>query len=219
MKATKYLLASCLASFFSVHSATTITGQAFDTASMGLESGAALTSGVVNMGFYSLAPTRSVLEAYTSASSFLNNFTSIASGPMGLAGYSALFSVSKDVATGDASFDVKQIFILVGNGSTISNSTQLGVFTKSTWITEANPSGPTPLAQTFEISQLAGNVANILFGSYAAGGGEYPVDGVVNEYRLQAVIPEPSTASLAVIGLIGSMFWHRKFRQNREQAN
>lgn len=196
MKLIKILMVYCLFSGLSVHSATTITGQAFDTASMGLASGAALASGVVNLGFYSLAPTRSVLEAYTSASSFLNNFTSIASGPMGIEAYSALFSVTKDVATGDASFDAKQIYILVGNGATISNSTQLGVFTKSTWITQANPSGPTPLAQSFEISELAGSAANILFGSYAAGAGEYPVDGVVNEYRLQAVIPEPTTFSL-----------------------
>lgn len=203
MKLGKLVLAGCLASVFSAQSATTITGQAFDTSSMGLASGVALTSGVVNMGFYSLAPTRSVLEAYTSASSFLNNFTSIASGPMGIDAYSALFSVTKDVATGDASFDAKQIYLLVGNGSTISNSTQLGVFTKSTWITQANPSGPTPLAQSFEISELAGNVSNILFGSYAAGAGEYPVDGVVNEYRLQAVIPEPTTLSLVgVCGLL-----------------
>ena len=203
MKLGKLVLAGFLASVFSAQSATTITGQAFDTSSMGLASGLALTSGVVNMGFYSLAPTRSVLEAYTSASSFLNNFTSIASGPMGIDAYSALFSVTKDVATGDASFDAKQIYLLVGNGSTISNSTQLGVFTKSTWITQANPSGPTPLAQSFEISELAGNVANILFGSYAAGAGEYPVDGVVNEYRLQAVIPEPTTLSLVgVCGLL-----------------
>lgn len=203
MKLGKLVLAGCLASVFSAQSATTITGQAFDTSSMGLASGVALTSGVVNMGFYTLAPTRSVLEAYTSASSFLNNFTSIASGPMGIDAYSALFSVTKDVATGDASFDAKQIYLLVGNGSTISNSTQLGVFTKSTWITQANPSGPTPLAQSFEISELAGNVSNILFGSYAAGAGEYPVDGVVNEYRLQAVIPEPTTLSLVgVCGLL-----------------
>ena len=203
MKLGKWVLAGCLVSVFSAQSATTITGQAFDSSSMGLESGVALTSGVVNMGFYSLAPTRSVLEAYTSAASFLNNFTSIASGPMGIDAYSALFSLTKDVATGDASFDAKQIYLLVGNGSTISNSTQLGVFTKSTWITQANPSGPTPLAQSFEISELAGNVANILFGSYAAGAGEYPVDGVVNEYRLQAVIPEPTTLSLVgVCGLL-----------------
>lgn len=178
---------------------TTLTAQAFDTASIGLASGVALSSGIVNFGFYSVAPTRSVLEAYTSASSFLNNFTSVASGPMGIDSYAALFSVTKEVATGDASYDAKQIYIIVGNGSTVSNSTQLGVFTNSGWITQANPSGPTPLAQSFEISVVSG--LGILFGSYAAGAGEYPGDGVVNEYRLQAVIPEPNT--LALVSLFG----------------
>ena len=200
MKLGKMILAGCLASAFSTQAATTITGQAYDTASIGLQSGAALTSGVVNMGFYSVAPTRSLFQGYTSAASFLNNFTSMASGPTGIDSYKALFSLTKDVATGDASFDAKQIYLLVGNGSTIANSTQLGVFTDATWITAANPSGPTPLAQSFEISSLNGDISKILFGSYVAGAGEYPSDGVVNEYRLQAVIPEPSSFSLLALG-------------------
>jgi len=190
--------------------ATTLTAQAFDTASIGLSSGVALSSGIVNFGFYSVAPTRSVLEAYTSASSFLNNFTSVASGSMGIDTYSALFSVTKEVATGDASFDAKQIYIIVGNGSTVANSTQLGVFTDSGWITQANPSGPTPLAQSFEISAVSG--LGILFGSYAAGAGEYPSDGVTNEYRLQAVIPEPNT--MALLSLFGAVVLMRN-RKNK----
>jgi len=201
MKYTKIITLIFLGWVMPGQSATTLTGQAFDTASIGLSSGVALTSGVVNMGFYSVAPTRSVLEAYTSASSFLNNFTSIQSGPMGIDSYLSLFSVTKEVLTGDASFDAKQIYLILGNGSTVSNSTQLGVFTNSGWITQANPSGPTPLAQSFEISVVSG--LGILFGSYAAGGGEYPSDGVANEYRLQAVIPEPNTFALvSLFGLV-----------------
>ena len=200
MKSVKNVLAGCLASVLSAQAATTITGQAYDTASIGLQSGSALTSGVVSMGFYNVAPTRSLFEGYTSAASFLNNFTSIASNPTGIDTYQALFSVTKEVPTGDASFDAKQIYLLVGNGSTIANSTQLGVFTDASWITAANPSGPTPLAQSFEISSLNGDIKKILFGSYVAAAGEYASDGVVNEYRLQAVIPEPSSLSLLALG-------------------
>jgi len=207
MKYAKIILLTFLGWIVPGQAATTLTGQAFDTASIGLSSGVALSSGVVNMGFYSVAPTRSVLEAYTSATDFLNNFTSIISGPVGIDSYLSLFSVTKEVLTGDASFDAKQIYLIIGNGSTVSSSTQLGVFTDSGWITQANPSGPTPLAQSFEISVVSG--LGILFGSYAAGGGEYPLDGVVNEYRLQAVIPEPNTFALVSVFGLAALFKRR----------
>ena len=42
-----------------------------------------------------------------------------------------------------------------------------------------------------------------MFGSYSAGGGAYPDDGVVDAVKLQTVVPEPSTGALMMIGAVG----------------
>jgi len=77
------------------HAALSITGSAFDSVSIGLSTGVNLSTGFVSLGYYSSAPTTSLFSSYTSASSFLNNFTSIASGSTGIdtgsAYYPALF--------------------------------------------------------------------------------------------------------------------------------
>lgn len=181
--------------------ALTITAQSFNTASMALENGTTLTFGVVKMGYYNIAPTQSTFSGYTTASQFENNFVEMVSGGMGIDTYTSLFSVTKNVATGDSSFQGRQIYILVGNNSLLSSSTQIGVYTRSQWTVPTNPTGPTPDPVTFELSDVASS--QILWGSFNTGGGAYPIEGVTNQYRLQAVVPEPSTGALMMIGAVG----------------
>jgi len=186
---------------FNSHAALVITGQAFDTASIGLEDGTNLTSGVVKMGYYTVLPTAVTFNGYTSATQFQNNFVTMSSNGMGIESYSSLLSTTLEVPTGVSTYAGVQGFLLVGNGSLLSNSTQIGVFSKASWIVPANPTGPTPQAVTFEMSQLL--PSDILFGSYSSTGGAYPSEGVTGEFKLQTVVPEPSTASLMMIGAAG----------------
>jgi len=200
-------------------------GQSYVSASMGLANGSPLVAGVVEIGFYSIAPTRSVFENYTQASSFLTNFTSLGSASMGIDTYLSLFTVNRQiphVETGGVFDDLasnvykdKQIYLLIGNASTISSSSQIGVFTKLDWLIPANTDSPTATMKVFEISDVT--LDGILFGSYAANEGAYPSDGVLNEYRL-AVIPEPSSMSLMVMGLASVLAFRRKALAKREKC-
>ena len=139
---------------FNSHAALVITGQAFDTASIGLEDGTNLTSGVVKMGYYTVLPTAVTFNGYTTTSQFENNFVTTSSNGMGIESYSSLLSTTLEVPTGVNTYVGVQVFLLVGNGSLLSNSTQIGVFSKSSWIVPANPTGPTPEAVSFDMSSL-----------------------------------------------------------------
>jgi len=214
--------------------ATTLTGSAYAGTSMALADGSHLTNtnAIVLIGTYTTAPTRTGLEALTSSSSFLANFDTWKSGTMGMdlsgtpsypLGYQALFSLTLDVPDGITTYNGKQFYIIVGNASSIASSTQLGVFTKSTWVVENNPVGaPTPLDQAWDIDNLVS--ADVLFGSilkgitdengfYVGGPGAYPLDNVFSQARLQTIIPEPSSMSLIIIGL-ASMAVLRKRQKN-----
>ena len=186
---------------FNSHAALVITGQAFDTASIGLEDGTNLTSGVVKMGYYTVLPTAVTFNGYTSATQFQNNFVTMSSNGMGIESYSSLLSTTLEVPTGVSTYAGVQVFLLVGNGSLLSNSTQIGVFSKASWIVPANPTGPTPDPVSFELSTVL--PGEILYGSFTAGNGAYSGDGVVDSFNLQTVVPEPSTASLMLLGSVG----------------
>lgn len=162
---------------------------------------------VALLGFYNSPVTASTFSAYTSASQFLTNFTQLAATTVGngtsLAG---TFSGGGSISTATGSiYDGKQLFYLVGNAATVSASTQMGVFTKSSWIVPANPSGPTPTTYTTDINQVTNDASSILFGSFLANGGSYGTDA----YKLQAVIPEPATGSLLMIGAVGLLALRR----------
>ena len=218
----KTLLAGLITSILPMgaFAALTITGQAYQDTSVGLENGAHITSGgYAVVGYYNSTPTRALLESYTSASQFLTGFTiaahgsTVGQGSLGMdlsgvenypSGYPALFSLFVEVPTGQGSSLLNQQFaIIIGNGNSIASSTQLGVVSLTSWIIAENPTGPTPEPYTFDISAVGTNSGAILFGSYQAGAGAYPLDSVNNQFKLQTVVPEPSTASLMILGAAG----------------
>lgn len=175
----------------------TITGAAVNTASLGDKDGNVLPSTArVEIGFYSTAVTRSQLEAFTSASSFLTDWTAMAVGTATAFDIQGLTSVSINLPTGQNSYLGRQMYFLIGNSTTIAGSSQLGVFTSSSWIVPTNPTSEVPDVWDFDIS----TAAQILFGSFQATQGITYNDGTsditLDEYRLQAVIPEPTSASL-----------------------
>ena len=200
-----------------VQAALTITGQAYTTTSVGLENGTGIsTNGYVALGYYGTngtVPTRTVLESYTTASSFLTGFTIVAQGAMGMdlgagsenypSGYPALFSAGIAVNDGDNTLLNKRFAIIIGNGTSISDSTQLGVVSKSSWVITSNPTSPTPEPYAFDVADVASDTSAIFFGSFSSGTGSYPLDTVNDQFRLQTVVPEPSTGALLMIGSVG----------------
>ena len=155
-------------------------------------------------GVFNTAVTQSTFSAYTTASQFLTGFTQLASSTIGSGtGQAGTFGGGGTITTGTDTYLGKQLYYIIGNASTIAASTQLGVFTKSTWLVPTNPTGPTPTGYTTDINQVGNTTSSILFGSYIAGGGF----GGANGYKLAAMnlaaVPEPSVASLLALGTVG----------------
>ncbi len=189
------------------HAAQTIVFGAQTDDSLGLANGTAVPlNSQILLGYYTVAVTSSTFTAFTSASQFLNNFTQLGSATMGFdvdsdpgtPNEAGLFAGGASIATGVSTHNGKQLYYIVGNASTISTSSQLGVFTSTAWVLPSNPSGPTPQVVSTDINQVLNNSSGILFGNYTALGGPYG-----DLYRLQAVIPEPSTGSLMLLGAAG----------------
>ena len=154
------------------------------------------------LGFYSSPVSVSTFSSYTSATQFLNNFTQLSSTTVGSGGtaLAGTFGGGGTITTATGSiYDGKQLAYVVGNASTIATSTQLGVFTKSTWLIPMNPTGPISTLFSTDINQVQNDANSILFGSFLASGGSYGADA----YKLAVIIPEPSSASLLALGVAG----------------
>jgi len=180
--------------------AITMVCQGLNTTSLGTENGNVLgPTGVVSWGYYSAGVSRALFETYTSSTQFLSNWVQMSSTTPSFEGFSGMFSTAFTLPDGDNSLLNKQLYLLIGNGSSISTSTQLGVVTSNAWTVVNNPTVPPPVNQPCDIA----SATSFLWGSYHNSGGAYPSDGVVNEFRLQTVVPEPSTGALMMIGAAG----------------
>jgi len=182
------------------YSALTIVGSSQNSYSFALSNGAVLPDGgVFQIGYYSTPLTGSYFSGLATTAAFETGWTLLASSTENAFGYAGLRSASIALATGVNTHEGKTLAMLVGNAGTISGSSQVGVFSNSSWIIPANPTGITPGDLGADIFD-PGTVA--YFGSLSLGGGAYPLDGVENSAKLQA-IPEPSSASLLALGVAG----------------
>ena len=189
---------------------------------IGLANGTAVANGsALKLGYFTTAVNASTFASLTSASQFLTNFVELASGTMGLdidsdpatpnePGY---FASGATLLTGNNAGQGQKLFYLIGNNSIFNNSTQLGVFTGtivssgwSNWTLPTNPTGPTPLVLNSDINEV--NSAGILFGSFAASAASYG-----DQYRLAAIVPEPSSLTLLGLGL-AALFGCRSKRRD-----
>ena len=200
-KLTKISVALMLAlAMNNSHAALTITGATATSYNFALFNGNILTDGAIfQIGYYNTAVTTASFSGLTSGSAFETGWTSLASSSANAFDIAGLRSATADLATGVNTYEGKTIVMLVGNASTMSGSTQAGVFANSNWIAPVNPTGITPTDYAFDVSD-AGTQA--LFGSLRLGTGAYPSDSVVNSANL-ALIPEPSSASLLALGMAG----------------
>jgi hypothetical protein len=105
-----------------------------------------------------------------------------------------------------------EIYYWIFNASTAGSATQYGIFTNSSLPSWSFPDDTSVAAvSTTDLSQVPHDSSGILWGSYGTG---LSRDGASPLYNL-AVIPEPSTLILAVLGLICvplTALRRRKFR-------
>ena len=201
-KMTKIAVALTVAlAMNSGYAALTITGATASSYNFALSNGSILTDGAIfQIGYYNSAVTSASFSGLSSASAFETGWTSLASSTANAFDVPGLRSATADLATGINTYEGKSLVMLVGNSSTISGSTQVGVFSNSSWIVPVNPTGITPTDYAFDVSDVG---TQALFGSLRLGTGAYPGDGVVNSANLGVVIPEPSSASLLALGVAG----------------
>jgi len=201
-KLTKISVALMLAlAMNNSHAALTITGATASSYNFALLNGNILTDGAIfQIGYYNTAVTTASFSGLTSGSAFETGWTSLASSSANAFDIAGLRSATADLATGVNTYEGKTLVMLVGNASTMSGSTQAGVFANSNWIAPVNPTGITPTDYAFDVSD-AGTQA--LFGSLSLGTGAYSSEGVVNSANLAVIIPEPSSASLLALGMAG----------------
>ena len=201
-KLTKITAAVILAlAMNSGYAALTITGATATSYNFALSNGSILTDGAIfQIGYYNSVVTSASFSGLSSASAFETGWTSFASSTGNAFDIPGLRSATADLATGVNTYEGKSIVMLVGNASTISGSTQVGVFSNSNWIVPANPTGIVPTDYAFDVSDVG---TQALFGSLSSGTGAYPGDGVVNSANLAVIIPEPSSASLLALGVAG----------------
>jgi hypothetical protein len=177
-----------------------ITGASASSCNFALSNDSILTNGAIfQIGYYNSAVTSASFSGLSSASAFETGWTSLASSTANAFDVPGLRSATADIGGGINTHEGKSLVMLVGNSSTISGSTQVGVFSNSSWIVPVNPTGIIPTDYAFDVSDEG---TQALFGSLRLGTGAYPGDGVVNSANLQA-IPEPSSASLLALGVAG----------------
>jgi hypothetical protein len=194
-----------------------VNAQAIDYAATAqIDTGVALTNGspvptgsLMAFGYYPTALS-GPLTGVSSMSDILNPggsnaFVTIFSGTMGLddgAGgfYEGLFAAG--VQSTSATPVGNQFYYIIGNNPiSLSDATEAGVFTSSSWIIPSL-GDPVPTLFANDISEVPRDSTGILFGAQGIGTPvtEGLVDPAAPNYNLQAV-PEPST--YALLGLAG----------------
>jgi len=183
------------------YAALTITGATASSYNFALENRNILTAGAIfQIGYYDAVVTSASFSQLRSGAAFETGWTSLASSTANAFDIAGLRSATADLATGVNTYEGKVLVMLVGNASTMSGSSQAGVFANSNWIVPANPTGITPTDYAFDVSDLG---TQALFGSLSLGTGAYASENVFNSANLKTIIPEPSSVSLLVLGMAG----------------
>lgn len=137
------------------YAALTITGATASSYNFALSNDSILTNGAIfQIGYYNSAVTSASFSGLSSASAFETGWTSLASSTANAFDVPGLRSATADLATGINTYEGKSLVMLVGNSSTISGSTQVGVFSNSSWIVPVNPTGITPTDYAFDVSDV-----------------------------------------------------------------
>lgn len=175
-------------------------------------------TGFVGVGYFTSLPTFASTSAAVIESSFNRLGSSFTIGFDYGGGFQAdgIFSATPTapILTGSTNdnFIGKNIFLVLGNGSSIGNSTGLLVLQSSTLFAADNPLFSTAL------NLQTGTGLTVLHGSNNYNGTsqkliELGADdgfGAINSYQMAALIPEPSSFLLTALGVFGFILRRRR---------
>lgn len=173
----------------------TVAGEAF-AAGGGISAGA----GVVAFGVFSTDD----LTGATTPSELIGLFTqfggTVAFNQAGPVGNRSVFSSAQNVTVTGSDFAGKVIYLLAGNGSTLEGSSQFLVLKSTLAFNTVSDDTPTPTVLTISPAN-----SSVLIGSAVANVQTTNTDTTTTAGWEMAVIPEPSTALLGLLGLAGMM--------------
>jgi len=151
------------------------------------------TTGFISIGTFASAPTNPGDGNYSSLVSSFIPFGAVQSNLIPITSATGFVNQANPL-----NFNNRQVYLLVGNGTTIANSTQIGLFTQTTptfFTADITLAGSTNFALT------TGNIV-----SAVAGAGSV-VDNATGVDNLKLVslttVPEPSAALLGALGVLG----------------
>ena len=161
--------------------------------------------GTVAIGYFSI--TDSAITAATSASTLIDSFnnwntsgtsTFNSPGPSQQRGVFSITAAARDLTVGTGtSFNLKNMYVFVGNGTSYANSTEFLVLKLSHTFNSAE-SGPTAFSKTVSLA-----TATLLFGSNDNDVRTTSADSSVTAgWNTAAPIPETSTSLLGAIGAL-----------------
>lgn len=161
--------------------------------------------GTVAFGYFSISD--AAITAATSASTLVDNFnnwntsgtsTFNSPGPSQQRGVFSITAAARDLTVGGGtSFDLKNMYVFVGNGTSYANSTEFLVL-KLSHTFNSSESGPTAFSKSVNLS-----TATLLFGTADNDVRTTGTDSSVTAgWNTAAPVPETSTSLLGAIGAL-----------------
>jgi hypothetical protein len=169
----------------------TTAGDAFATGG-----GTSAGPGIVAFGIFS-TDTLTGLTASQLIAAFTPFGTPGAFAATGTTGNRSVFSSAQNVTVAGSSFDLKNMYLFVGNGTTFAGSTEFLVAKSTLTFNSGDDSATAPIVQTIRPSN-----STVLFGALATSVQTANTDGSATPGWTTAAIPEPSATILGVVGAL-----------------
>ena len=171
----------------------TIAGDAYSTGG-GISAG----PGVVGFGIFS-TDLLSTLTPSQLVAAFTVFGGPVAFNTTGTTGHRSVFTAPQGAIVTGSSFAGKNVYLLVGNGTSFANSSQFSVAKSTFLFNAADDALPTPTIYTIRPDN-----STVLFGSLAPNVQTANTDSTVTPgFQLANAVPEPSAAVLGAIGALG----------------
>ncbi len=200
---SKLFLGLLLASFSAASAATINVGGVFSATSglVGVSaSGSVLSDGGYYIGVGSFTSVPTISSDYSNlgaAVASMNVFASLTSPTATGNTKGTITGAFAATGGGNASlFNGKQIYFVIGNGSTVANSTDFAIFT-----TANNTSFPADVTGSGTAAVTFSSITNSVV--LSNGGSEDAAGSARDQIKMVSAIPEASTALLGAIGALG----------------
>jgi hypothetical protein len=172
----------------------TVDGSAFTTGG-----GTSAGPGVVAFGFFSTDNLGSVASPASLASLFTQFGNTVTFNANGTTGNRSVFSSAQNVTVSGSSFADKFIYLFVGNGTTFLDSTEFLVAKSTLTFAQVADATPTPTVLTIRpdnsVNLLGTEITNVQTANVDT--------STTAGWQTAALVPEPSSALLGLLGVVG----------------